>query len=254
MRILSYNILDGGTGRAALLGDVIKGQTPDVVGLVEAEDREVVEQIANRLGMDFIQAPGNKGASALLSRFPIRQSINHAPLHPVLEKSLLEAVVVDPAGAEWTFGVLHLHARATEEDEAIREKEIAEVLKIFEPHRRATRPHMLAGDFNANAPYQQIDPSRCTPKTREAWEKNGGYIPRRVIQRVLDAGYLDSLRVVNPREAETGGTFTTEFPGQRVDYIFTHSIDPNRLQNAWIATAPPARDASDHFPIGLEVA
>ena len=253
MRLVSYNILDGGVGRNAALLAVIEPQRPDVVALVEADEPAVVEDLAGRLEMDFIHAPGNSKASALLSRFPIRQTINYAPLHKVLSKSLLEATVIGPDGFEWVIGVLHSHARATEEDERKREEEIAEVLKIFQPHREARRPHLLAGDFNANAPYQQIDPTRCKPSTREAWEKNGGCIPRRIIQRVLDAGYLDSLRVVDPQRAETAGTFSTPFPGQRVDYIFTFGFDPARIKDAWISYDPPAEEASDHFPIGAEI-
>lgn len=254
MRLLSYNILDGGCGRNAALLSVIEAQKPDVVAIVEADDPGVVEDLATRLDMDFIHAPGNSKASALLSRFAITETINHALLHPEISKSLLEATVLDPGGVKWTLGVLHLHARAYEEDESKREREIEQVLKLFQPHRDAGRPHLLAGDFNANSPYQQIDPNRCKPSTREAWEKNGGQIPRRVIQKMLDAGYLDSLRIVHPHESETAGTFSTQFPGQRVDYIFTFGIDPSRLKNAWIIYDPPAEEASDHFPIGLEIA
>lgn len=251
MRLLSYNILDGGAGREELLARVVESQRPDVVALVEADNPDVARSLAERLKMDFIHAPGNEKASALLSRLTIQETINHAPLHPQLTKSMLEATVGEPE--QWTIGVVHLHAKATEEDEAIREREIAEVLRIFEPLRKAGRPHLLAGDFNANAPYQRIDPSRCKPTTREAWERNGGYIPRRVVQRVLDAGYLDSLRAVDPIAAETAGSFTTEFPGQRVDYIFTFGIELARLRNGRIIYDPPAKEASDHFPVALDI-
>src|SRR5579859_1142282 len=132
MRVLSYNILDGGAGRVTALHSVIEGEKPDVVGLVEAEDYAVVADLAGRLGMDFVHAPGNYKASAVLSRFAIRDSINHAPLHRELTKSLLEATMVDDRGAEWVFGVLHLHAGALEADESVREREIAKVLEIFE--------------------------------------------------------------------------------------------------------------------------
>jgi endonuclease/exonuclease/phosphatase family metal-dependent hydrolase len=253
MRILSYNIWDGGAGRTDLLGSVLEAARPDVVGLVEAEDARVVDALAARLNMDFICAPGNKKASALLSRFPIRHSINHAPLHPGLTKSLLEAAVVDPSGTEWTFGVLHLHARATKEDETIRETEIAEVLEIFRQHREARRPHLLMGDFNANAPYQQIEPTLCKESTRNAFYANGGFLPRRVIGRVLDAGYADSLRTLYPVMSQTAGSFSTEMPGQRVDYIFTFGIDALRLIKARIIFDRPARDASDHYPVFLEL-
>jgi endonuclease/exonuclease/phosphatase family metal-dependent hydrolase len=255
MRLVSYNILDGGEGRADLLADVIEAQRPDVVGLVEADRRDVVEQIANRLRMDFIHAAGNTHASALLSRWPIRQSINHALLHPAkLEKSLLEAVVVDPAaGTEWTLGVVHLHAHGTEAAERKREQELQVVLGVFETQRLAGGPHIICGDFNANAPYQRIDPARCKPRTRREWEENGGGLPRRVVQRMLDAGYLDSLREVDRAASETKGSFTTEFPGQRVDYVFTFGFEKPRLKRAWIANESPAREASDHYSVGLEI-
>ena len=254
MRIVSYNILDGGEGRADPLAEVIEAQRPDVVGLVEATDLAVIERIARRLNMDYVHAPGRKQASALLTRFTIRESINHAILHDKrLSKSLLEATLVDGGGAEWVVGVVHLHAHATEKDEQEREAEMAIVHEAFAPHRAANRPHVLLGDFNANSPVQQIDPEKCKPSTRKAWSANGGYLPRRVIQSVLNDGYVDSLHALRPDLAATSGTFSTQFPGQRVDYIFTHSIALDRIREARIEYDRLAKYASDHFPVIAEL-
>ena len=253
MRVLSYNILDGGVGRVAGLYSVIEGEKPDVVGLVEAEDLGVVTDLAGRLGMDFVHAPGNYKASALLSRFAIRDSINHAPLHKALTKSLLETTVVDDGGVEWVFGVLHLHAKALEVDEAVREREIGKVLDIFGRHRKEGRAHLLMGDFNANSPGQVIDPSQCKLSTREAWEKNGGYVPRRVVRTILDAGYLDTLAVGDGKNAFTSGTFSTEKPGQRVDYVFACGVGEERIKRGWIVYDGDADEASDHFPVVAEI-
>src|SRR5690348_13709702 len=108
MRIVSYNIMTGGEGRADPLCEVLLAQNADVVALVEAEDPTVLERIARRMDMDYVQAMGNEsGASALLSRFPIRDSINYAPLRPGLSKSFLQASVVDPSGKVWPFGIAH---------------------------------------------------------------------------------------------------------------------------------------------------
>ncbi|MEO6437416.1 MAG: endonuclease/exonuclease/phosphatase family protein [Tepidisphaeraceae bacterium] len=254
MRIVSYNILDGGEGRADPLAEVIEAQRPDVVALVEATDLTVIERIAKRLSMDFVHAPGRKQASALLSRWIIRDSINHALLHKQLSRSLLEATVVDRSGSEWVFGVVHLHAHAAEKDEQEREGETAVVRNLFAPHRAAGRAHMIVGDFNAISPVQQIDPEKCKPSTRKAWADNGGYLPRRVIQSMLADGYVDTLHALHPDQAATSGTFSTQFPGQRVDFIFTHSIDPSRLQAAWIEYDRLAKYASDHFPVAVEIA
>ena len=77
---------------------------------------------------------------------------------------------------------------------------------------------------------QKIDPARCKPRTRKEWEENGGGVPRRVVSRMLQAGYVDSLHAADPAAAETLGSFTTEFPGQRVDYILTWGIEPARIR------------------------
>ncbi len=253
MRIVSYNILTGGEGRADPLVEVLLAQRADVIGLVEAEDPAVLERIAKRLNMDYVQAIGNKGASALLSRFPIRDSINHAPLQPGLSKSLLQATITDSAGKNWNLGVLHLHARATNADEQQRQAELEVILNIFAPLRAAQTPHILLGDFNANSPSQQINLDNCKPKTREQAATNGGTLPRQVIQTLLNEGYTDTYQSAEPRHAQTNGTFTTQFPGQRVDYIFTHSVLPTNIKSAWIEYDRLAKYASDHYPIGAEI-
>jgi endonuclease/exonuclease/phosphatase family metal-dependent hydrolase len=255
MRIVSYNILDGGEGRADPLAEVIEAQRPDVVALVESTDLSVVERIAKRLNMDYVRAPGKPGsASTLLSRYPIRDSVNHGAVRPELTKSLLDATIRTPEFGDLGVGVVHLHAGAYEQDERTREREAAAILDVFSPHRVAHRPHVLVGDFNANSPTQQIDPTRAHAKTRAAYEANGGSIPRRVIQLLLNQGYVDTLRAASGLAADsTLNTFTTKDPGQRVDYIFTHSVDPSRIKGAWVEHDRLATYASDHYPTCAEL-
>ena len=248
MRIVSYNIYNGGEGRADPLAEVILAQKPDVVALVEADDPATTQRIARRLKMDFIEAPGRKHTSALLSRFPISETINHG-----LNQSFLEATVLDDGGVEWPIGVLHLPAGAMEADEAVRLSEIAVVLKLLQPHRDAGRPHLLCGDFNSNAPYQRIEPQRCKIKTRQAWLKNGSNLPRRVIQTVVAAGYLDTYHSLHDEQSQMVGTFDTQNPGQRVDYIFAFGLSKTAVKSAWIEQDRLAKYASDHFPIGAEI-
>jgi endonuclease/exonuclease/phosphatase family metal-dependent hydrolase len=255
MRLVSYNILDGGEGRADPLAEVILAQRADIIALVEADNLTVLERVAQRLHMDYVHArgPRDKG-SAILSRWAIRETIDHGALRADCGKSLLEAIVTAPDGRDWTVGVVHLSARAREEDEQRREREIDVALDVFAEHRRRNLSHLLAGDFNANAPSQQIDPARCKPATREAWQANGGMVPRRVVRKILDAGYVDSLHARGPLQAQTAGSFSTQHPGQRVDYVFTFGFDQATIRRAWIETDRLAKYASDHFPVGVEIA
>jgi endonuclease/exonuclease/phosphatase family metal-dependent hydrolase len=78
-------------------------------------------------------------------------------------------------------------------------------------------------------------------------------LPRRVVQVVLDAGYVDTLHAVRGSEAATTGTFSTQHPGQRVDYVFAFGIDRLSLRDAWVEQDRLAKYASDHFPVGAKI-
>ncbi|CAN5599869.1 hypothetical protein BH10PLA1_BH10PLA1_18910 [soil metagenome] len=252
MRIVSYNILNGGEGRADPIAEVIEAQRADVVTLVEADNLEVIERIAKRLKMDFIFAPAGSHAGAILSAWPIMTTTNHSLLlDGNWMNAFVEARVVDPAGEEWNIVAVHFAAHASEERELLRESQLESVMKRLASLKGPQ--HILAGDFNSNSPIQTLDTTKCMPRTQEEWDANGGKIPRRVIQRLLDAGYIDTLHAASPATAETGGTFTTQFPGQRIDYIFTHGIEPARIKSAWIESDRLAKYASDHFPVGAEI-
>jgi endonuclease/exonuclease/phosphatase family metal-dependent hydrolase len=251
--LVSYNILDGGEGRADPLAEVIEAQRPDVVTLVETDDAAVVERIAGRMKMEFILADGRRHGAAVLARGTILESVNHSLLREEFSDCVLEATVQDGRGAQWTVAAVHLHPRARLEDEARREREIDAILQIFELHRKEKRAHLLAGDFNANSPIQKIDPQQCKPRTREEIAANGGLLPRSAVQKLLNAGYVDSLAARLGAEAGTMGSFTTQYPGQRVDYIFLHGIDGRRVKEAKVEQDRLAKYASDHFPVVVEI-
>lgn len=253
MRIISYNILDGGVGRADPLGEVIQAQQADVVVLVEADEDEVVDRLAKRMKMDRIIAPGHGHCLAILSRWPFRETINHALIHPDAPRSCCEAVIRLPNGNELPVIGLQLHPGDHESDENIRQKQMAGVLRISHDYRTQNRPHLLAGDFNSHSPIQQIDLSRCKTSTRQAWQDNGGNLPRRVVQNLLEHGYIDTLEYVRPDQAQTLATFTTHEPGQRVDFIFSYAINPSNIVDAWVEQDRLATYASDHYPVGAEM-
>jgi endonuclease/exonuclease/phosphatase family metal-dependent hydrolase len=134
-RILSYNILVGGTQRIDQLTGIIQSTYPDIIGLVEATNPQVVEELANRLGMEFRLTGQGKRAKdwqlAVLSRFPIiqarvqkpslfvpypdlgtlsplRRYITKQTMHTILRSKLLSALVdwISPVYAQGGIDLL----------------------------------------------------------------------------------------------------------------------------------------------------
>lgn len=253
MRVLSYNILDGGIGRADPIAEVIEAQRADVVVLLEADELTIVERIAHRLGMDRVVAANGSHVAAILSRLPIIDSVNHGPLRPEIDNSFVKATILSPNREPWGIYAIHLHPFGRLTDEQVRLRQIDTILDVARPMREEHRPHLLCGDFNATSPSQVIERERLKPRSQEEMDDNGGMLPRKAIARIVQAGYCDTLEMRHGAAAGRMGTFNTLSPGQRVDYIFCHSLDPYRITDAWIETDRLATYASDHYPVGVEM-
>ncbi|MDB5327333.1 MAG: hypothetical protein JWM57_2902 [Phycisphaerales bacterium] len=251
MRIVSYNILNGGVGRADPIGEILEAQHADVIVLIEADDNWIIDRIARRLKMDAIIGAGEKHSVAVLSRFPIGQTVNHAAVDPRGPRSWLEARIELPRAEPLTIMAMHLTARAAIEHERQRLTELERVLAATRRQREANTRHVLVGDFNANAPKQRIDIDRCKAATQKAFAENGDLIPRDAVGLLLQHGYIDSLAAARGDAAFDAVTFTTHQPGQRVDYVFTYGMTPS---DAWIEQDRLATYASDHYPIGADLA
>lgn len=153
-RILSYNILAGGTGRIDSIERMIRTVEPDVVGLVEATNRELVKELAWRLGMEYrtnaLPERADRVSIALLSRLPIvRYEVHARP--GLLTRPLLEVSLQEEHGEKLTVFVTHLTAAFARGrgGDGLRRKEVQEILHIL---RTNHGPHALMGDFNALAP------------------------------------------------------------------------------------------------------
>jgi endonuclease/exonuclease/phosphatase family metal-dependent hydrolase len=154
-RILSYNILVGATRRVDPLTHMIQAAQPDIVGLVEANNPRVVEELARRLDMQPVMSAYARHPHdwqiALLSRLPIVYTKRHFPSDK-LTKPVLEVGVEEPDGRQLTVFVTHLSAAFTKSraGDAIRRHEVQDLIRIMAAKRGT--PHLIMGDFNSLAP------------------------------------------------------------------------------------------------------
>ncbi|HLZ81377.1 MAG TPA: endonuclease/exonuclease/phosphatase family protein, partial [Ktedonobacteraceae bacterium] len=154
-RILSYNILVGGTRRVTPLISMIQAARPDIVGLVEATNPRVVEELAQRLEMQHVMSGRGTHVRdwqiALLSHFPIIYSEAH--VRPgILTKPILEVGIEVPGGRQIIVYVTHLAAAFSKgwAGDAIRRREVRELIRIMSAKQEM--PHLIMGDFNSLAP------------------------------------------------------------------------------------------------------
>ncbi len=161
-RILSYNILVGGTRRIDHITNIIRAANPDIAGLVEATNPRVVKELAERLGMQYRMSGSPTHTTdwqvAVLSRLPIAHA--HTHVRPgILTKPLLEVCVEEKDGHKLTVFVTHLAAAFSQGrgGDGIRRKEAQEILRIM-ASKQGT-PHLLMGDFNALAPGDRLKAS-----------------------------------------------------------------------------------------------
>ena len=249
MRVLTYNILDGGVGREPLIAEVLEAVRPDIAVLQEVYQNGLAERLAGRLSLQAAVVEGNSTRHmALLSRWPIVEARSHHPYPPV-HHVILDATLRHP-----TVGPLHVFGIHTIPLYSIG-REFWRAWEVWTMLHRARRvsdqPCLVMGDFNAVAPH---DPMRLERLYRAAalrfWLHGNGKL-RLAVRQMQSAGFADCYRALHPNEP--GYTLPPPDPGVRLDYIFANASLIGHLRQCDVFTEPAAvHHASDHYPVLAE--
>lgn len=249
MRVLTYNILDGGVGREPLIAEVLEAVQPDLAILEEVYQNGLAERLADRLSMQAVVVEGNSTRHmALLSRWPILEARSHHPYPPV-HHVILEATLGHPTlGPLHVFGI-HTIPLYSIGRELWRAWEVRTMLRRV--RRVSDQPCLVMGDFNAVAPH---DPVRFETRSRASgvrfWLHGNGKL-RLAVRQMLTAGFVDCYRALHPDDA--GYTLPPPDPGVRLDYIFANTPLIGHLQRCDVVTEPTVvHAASDHYPVLAE--
>lgn len=253
MRLLTYNIREGGVGRTEQLAEVIKAASADLVALQEARDPVVVEKIAKLAGFRFWGARWSH-STGFLSNVPV---VAHAWRHPPRTRhALLEVRLAE--GFPRLF-VLHLRAWFSKWSERQRARELRGLLDGIKEQlikeQNAFAFHVLAGDFNALAPGEKFDSSPMPRWIRGMIWLSGRDIARSTIEMMQSDGYVDAWRTLHAdHEADPGYTFPVWNPHVRLDYVFTPKEYASRFTACEVWRTPEkTQSASDHFPLLVEI-
>ncbi len=249
VRVMAYNILDGGEGREKDILQVLQAVRPDVAILPEVYHAAFLEELGRALDMAPYFPSGNqKRHVGLLSRLPIHSAQSYRLFPPIWHNVVDAQIEYRP---NETFRVLGLHAFAN--------LHIAcEIWRWWEAHTILrylgavhTQPCLLAGDFNAVAPGDRIVTATMPRPLQWTILAQGNRVFRFSLGAYLKAGWTDCFRELHP--AEDGFTLPTGHPNSRLDYILVNSSLRPRLKNCWVVREPDAVNrASDHHPVAAE--
>jgi exonuclease III len=248
LRVITYNILDGGVGREGFILEVLRTLHPDIAILQEVMDPATASEFAKALNLEFYFAKGNtKRHLALLSRLPIISAHSYHPF-PIYT-SILEARF-EYASNQYlaVFGV-HLVAQPFILFELWRQWEVKRLLQRLRSN--GSDLCLIAGDFNAIAPHDPVATKFWPRLLKLMVLLQGGRIFRNAIREVTSAGFSDCYRMWHPDK--NGFTLPTPTPNVRLDYIFVDEGLKNCLRKCWVVREPAIiEQASDHYPVMAE--
>ena len=230
LRVMSYNIhyavgMDGETDLERI-ADVIKRQSPDVVGLQEIGNKAMADELGRLTGMRSVFGPSKGSDSgygdAVLSRLPFRYVGNESI--PSASSSRYQAMAVDVDTSELhgdgaTLRLVNTHFDWTDSigSQEARRAAVDVVERAF--CEDAPGPVILTADLNA-APGS---PPLADLEAR-------GWRLSRLGQPMLTHGAPD--------------------PTQQIDYVL---VRPARAWRAIEAFVPDEPVASDHYPVVMDL-
>jgi exonuclease III len=249
MRLMTYNILDGGKGREQLISEVIQAAKPDVVILQEVFTAEFLKALAQPLGMDYFFGPGNKKRRvALLSRLPIQAPQSYHPAFPIW-RNFIEAQIEYAPGKTFRLIGVHPMANLWVACDLWRLWEAQYVIRHTQSYQNESC--LIAGDFNTIAPDDGLRTDTMPAWLRLILVSQGNRVYRFSIRAFLAVGFTDCFRFLNPTEA--GFTLPPPIPNTRLDYIFVNAKMKASLKKCWVGREPSAvAQASDHYPVIAE--
>jgi exodeoxyribonuclease III len=248
LRVMTYNILDGGANREAYILEVIQRAQPDIVILQEVFTQEFLKSLSQSLKMNYFMGGGNKQRKvALLSKLPVRAFQSHHPVFPIWRNFIDAEIEYEPTKTARIIGV-HPMANLGIAFEIWRWWEANSILRHLRPYQNI--PCLIAGDFNAIAPGETVNIATMPNWLKWIIYLQGNRVYHFSIAKLLSAGFVDCFRSLHSDE---GFTLPPPNPNSRLDYVFVNATMRTYLKKCWVIREPASINlASDHYPVMAE--
>ena len=257
MRVMTYNIKTGATGRREVVAAVVADAAPDILALQELRG-DAGPWLARRLGMRMVLARswwGQPVAVLVHPRWEVRdRGVIARPFHHAAARAEIATsagplrLVAAHLAPHWGWRRLH---------EA----------RWLVSATRGARLALVMGDLNTLDPWtDHTDRLRRLPavhrvrhlRRRPFGAERGprdtgpfGRVDTRAVAALDAAGLVDLFRAVGEGPGETAPTALggPEFSGMRLDYLFATGALAGYARDCRVLRTPDADRASDHYPV-----
>lgn len=214
LRVMTYNILDGGAGREEMIFKVIQTAQP----------------------------------VTLLSRIPITSSRSHHPFPPIT-RNVVDAEIEWFSGSPLRIIGVHPVANLWLPFELWRTWQARYIANLL--HKNLTQPCLIVGDFNAIAPGDRISIQGMPTWLKMLLWSQGGRVFSFSMHAYQAAGLVDCYRDLHP--TDHGYTLPARNPNARLDYALANRSLAPYLSSCRVIREPEVVfQASDHLPIVAE--
>ncbi|MFJ6135764.1 endonuclease/exonuclease/phosphatase family protein [Kitasatospora sp. NPDC092286] len=249
MRVMAYNILDGGERRTEPLLAVIRAQRPDVLGLCECAGFDTggtFEWFAEELGLVGVLNRAPSGNHVALLHRPELAVVRTSTQSAGMYNGMVEAVLRTGLG-EVAFVMTHLHPFSPLF--RLAEAETVAGAASFAPHS------VVMGDLNSLSAAEHPDTHRALARTlRLRTTTADGRIDTGPADLLAARGWTDLDRGTPRPTYPTRIPIAEEAPGgaARLDYLFATPELAARCREFTVVDDDLAHLASDHLPVVAE--
>lgn len=253
MRLMTYNILDGGEDRLDLIAEIINGSSPDFVTINEAngfdeEDNKKLKDLSQATTMPYYHLALSGEFDyhvAVLSKLPLKKVYE---IHPLMRAGI--SVVIDSEIGE--ISIVGVHLTPYSENMRIPEIELLNSTQKDYPNR------ILLGDMNSLSKDDNYSESIMQDFNEPQLKKftKDGSLQFEVIEKIKASDYLDTAVELGKQSDNTAPTTSnkdTTHANTRLDYVFVSSPLRNHLVSYSVIKNALTEQASDHYPILVEL-
>lgn len=248
MKLMTYNILNGGEDRLDSIVKVISGEKPDFLVINEAngfEKDDKLNKFSKKIGLSYFKlslSGEDDYHTAIFSKYPLKEVKEIKPLR----NAGILAVIETEFGEISVIGT-HL-SPYTEESRS------PEIDLIIENQKQYPNK-ILMGDLNslsAGDGYNEEIIKGFNETQSNKFTTNGRF-RFEVINKITSSGYLDSAVIFGKQKIATVPTALradeAHLANMRIDYVFISDSLKDRLKSYFVIKNEITENASDHYPI-----